>query len=1546
MDPEIGNSREDETPSEGNISTPIPEESSDSNLIRSAVDIAMAGGPRPMEEQQDTPDETNTAIPEESSDPNLIRSAIDIAMAGGPRPMEGQQDTPDETNTAIPEESSDSNLIRSAVDIALTGDPRPMEEQQDTPEQDISNQTEQINTVIVERANALVPLSQEEKKEIEEAGKTNNGYFATIKRMFSGQRWKGLVSQIGISVAGSLAVAKGTGLAIATLGPAGAIGAGAIMLGLGGYTAYKVYEGMKISAKEQGKTVSELIKDKGFLKGVATGLAVSGLMKGGAGMLLPALIPGVGPALPIAMVVGSTAIEIGMQAKLESDLNKKQQELLDSYLNSFEQRRYNKLKNLGYVKREGIDISKVISDIQDPNLSPDEVKTAQKTAIAALNYLYKQTGDPKYKYVHYTEKDNQGNDIRKEVDITNIGFRDLPTSTQEYPMEEIIGINIESFIDTLDNEELINLTSEAWNNSAEDDRKKLAVEIITKFVSLEATDVENLLSNERSTYFDLVNKTLGIKTGNTLANLTFTSIAAGKLIHSGVGQIEIQKNQNLVRDQYRNALNNQNANVSQYKDHTGRDVNLIDLDGDGAADLVHVPNTNEFYAKNTVGAEKLFEIQNPGFGKVSVSEFTGSNTGIMGTIVGQQGEVVGIIHSDSSGNLSIMNQSQLTGALKASMSDGSTASMSISNIQANGDTVVQINGTAHNINLAQLSSIPGSESISVTEGTPSSSIIKVETGDSVPSLLDKILTVAKEYNPNMQGEKHELQNFLYRDGGGHNINDANIRTEFGLNNPVQPAEQFEITNSPTVMRWLQQLNNGLPVNFPASSPGQTITQSSPGINFNFEATVDSIDLTTLVDTTPNLTLNTLGITSSLAIASLFPAKEGRIIRETILSIPELNVEIPKPEPVDPLLEEYTREILITQVFGKDYTDKNYKFMPNGQIFIMGNHSFTLTNLGWFMDSQPIEIEDLVDTLLSQENDTKIEVLTNVLDNISSADGQRGRRRINLFPHGNNGGFQKVQSGIKENSTWVEWGTMKPIEEREIITSRVLAQRILRIKEEEAGSFVGNIPLDEEITSSEQSYQSSTPEQVLEDSPFTQGEIAYGIHTLESDDAERILDKVIIEGDLYQGKTLTAEILREKGLSPKYRINMENSVIWLSSSAYRIMGNRLAVVAYVEQEDKVYARSYYLSNSSATWRLLPYYSLDPNDNSSIGWYGKGWSEESLGLPIPISKALSEITKDENSILAIDDAEFVFAGTARLGTKYNQVNNTESEKYSYYQEINENPRELKNFPYTTGSNEKVPPEELVLTEEESPNYSNLIDTWSQRSLFYGGEVTVEVYPSNDNSLRYTLYKDTKGRVWIGGIHEEGNITSTGLHRNWIKGGDLITPAFEYESQAEGYGNPGLRNGLYVDMYENYISKIPIIQEYLRYKGNFTDGDSASSEQSEHEQPEQKYDPFWGFNKDSSDPIEQQSYNFLETVRNLPIQILAKLLDNGPSSLTEAEKIFLIRKQRSQFKDWRKVYINILKRAHPDLNTTSTTEQHEEGEKLTYILHAFYSIINDAN
>ncbi len=313
-----------------------------------------------------------------------------------------------------------------------------------------------------------------------------------------------------------------------------------------------------------------------------------------------------------------------------------------------------------------------------------------------------------------------------------------------------------------------------------------------------------------------------------------------------------------------------------------------------------------------------------------------------------------------------------------------------------------------------------------------------------------------------------------------------------------------------------------------------------------------------------------------------------------------------------------------------------------------------------------------------------------------------------------------------------------------------------------------------------------------------------IQELSVEEVEKIFQKMEIHGDAFNGERLTPEILKKEGLLPKYKVDTEEGVIWFSSSGYNLGKNRVAIMAYVEKNNKTVARSYYRSNSQGVWRYLPsYLEMD----GQINWYSKGYGEESINLPTNIQRALAEITKDEKSILKVENPELVFAGTSR--GLINAMNGT------YMNETESESIKLGDFSVEE-KDKKIDPEKIKLSKDQSPNLDpeKVIYRWKQNSNIYG-EIEMEAVPSQDGKLIFTFCKDKLNRVWIGNIENDSEIQSTGLKKEWINPEDLGTPAFEYKTgdtdQTGGYGNDGLRNGPYVDMFENYLSKVPVIREY---------------------------------------------------------------------------------------------------------------------------------------
>lgn len=313
---------------------------------------------------------------------------------------------------------------------------------------------------------------------------------------------------------------------------------------------------------------------------------------------------------------------------------------------------------------------------------------------------------------------------------------------------------------------------------------------------------------------------------------------------------------------------------------------------------------------------------------------------------------------------------------------------------------------------------------------------------------------------------------------------------------------------------------------------------------------------------------------------------------------------------------------------------------------------------------------------------------------------------------------------------------------------------------------------------------------------------FQLQTLTSKEAAVILSKTEIHATKFLGKDLTVEILKKEGLAPRYKVAIENGPTCFLSVAYESDNGRVGVVAYVEKDGAIVARSYYRSNSQGIWRYLPSYQTR---GTKINWYNKGYGEASITVPVVLQKTLAEISARE-APLRVTDSNFILAGTAR--------NMAEAELETYRGEVNMMPQLLKGSSY---KQEKVNPVNLELNLKQYPDFSKLVTSWNEQSSLYG-PIVVEVFSSKDGQLTFMFCRDKSNRAWIGGIENTSEVGSTGVRRGWIDGGDITTPAYEYASMIENpeYANFEMTKKSYVDMFKNYLSKISIIKNYLLSRG----------------------------------------------------------------------------------------------------------------------------------
>jgi len=224
-------------------------------------------------------------------------------------------------------------------------------------------------------------------------------------------------------------------------------------------------------------------------------------------------------------------------------------------------------------------------------------------------------------------------------------------------------------------------------------------------------------------------------------------------------------------------------------------------------------------------------------------------------------------------------------------------------------------------------------------------------------------------------------------------------------------------------------------------------------------------------------------------------------------------------------------------------------------------------------------------------------------------------------------------------------------------------------------------------------------------------------------------------------------------------------------------------------------------------------VDEEDN--ITWYSKGYGEQSLALPIWLQKALFEANLEQ---IDISQEEQDMIITCSSGGKFTGMIPAleEGGKFSM---VDSEGQSIAGVPPCQMDKLEIPPEEIKFQNpDDEPNFERELGSWTQDQPVYG-QVVYRIFESKNGKYRFLFCSDSKNRAWIGAIElVEAPINQRGLKEQWVNAGVLTTPAFEYPQHAKDakgnyYGNPLIDSGDYTDVYDRFLSRIPIIQEYVR-------------------------------------------------------------------------------------------------------------------------------------
>jgi len=305
-----------------------------------------------------------------------------------------------------------------------------------------------------------------------------------------------------------------------------------------------------------------------------------------------------------------------------------------------------------------------------------------------------------------------------------------------------------------------------------------------------------------------------------------------------------------------------------------------------------------------------------------------------------------------------------------------------------------------------------------------------------------------------------------------------------------------------------------------------------------------------------------------------------------------------------------------------------------------------------------------------------------------------------------------------------------------------------------------------------------------------------------------LDQIIIEGRGFRDKKIDSEFLVKNSLQPKREVRISNTLVGISSPYYSSLRKGKAFVVYIQQNSTTYARTFFLSSSQGLYRVLKAYKFYIKDNLEYPkWHDKGYSEESITLPAEIQKTISELA-ELNPIYEEHNGE-IFYGLVEESSDNNQFEKVvDSIPFSLNEDL------------IFSKKNKIAPEKLVVKESKNlPDFSYIIEKWKAPNRLISN-VYIYTFCSRDKNLKYSFATDHKLFSWIASIELTSSpLTKFGVFQKWVQAGDFNTPPFEYLTQTKeknidqtgGYGNETIRNGHYVDMYQNYLSKIKMIQDF---------------------------------------------------------------------------------------------------------------------------------------
>lgn len=320
-----------------------------------------------------------------------------------------------------------------------------------------------------------------------------------------------------------------------------------------------------------------------------------------------------------------------------------------------------------------------------------------------------------------------------------------------------------------------------------------------------------------------------------------------------------------------------------------------------------------------------------------------------------------------------------------------------------------------------------------------------------------------------------------------------------------------------------------------------------------------------------------------------------------------------------------------------------------------------------------------------------------------------------------------------------------------------------------------------------------------------------------DRRQQILTLSTLDGDPWrqngQDYPLTTNSLLSAGLYPQYQIILDGCPIYLSA-VFATSNATAACIAYVSTESNLKIRSFYRDKLTGLWCYLPDY-IRTLDGNGIELFGQGYHERSVILPIPLQATLANLEQNPISI-TVTNPDFLFAGTAKAYDSqpaYNTAKSNQQLRGDFYQEVSHTPVNADANLIAPG-HRKIAPQLLSTNANLAPDFYLPIAYYSTYTALTAHTFGF-AYPSNDQACNWLFMKDERSRAWVAQIEFLSPITSTGCRHDWLAATDIETPLYEFSRLADDYGNNTDIRGGRIGMWDNYLSQVPLIQQFLQFQ-----------------------------------------------------------------------------------------------------------------------------------